>query len=90
MHTQNLNYLQEEHFEANKKSGTAGFFLALLFGGIGLHRFYLEQYVAGFFYLFFSWTFIPALIGFFEAFGMYERVDQYNENFARKIKLGLK
>jgi TM2 domain-containing membrane protein YozV len=36
--------------------------LAIFFGGIGVHRFYLGQTGLGFLYLLFCWTFIPAFI----------------------------
>lgn len=32
--------------------------LALVFGGIGVHRFYLGKIVSGIFYLLLCWTFI--------------------------------
>ena len=44
-----------------KDKGTA-VVLALLLGSIGIHRFYLEQWVYGILYLLFSWTFIPLII----------------------------
>ena len=44
-----------------KNKTTAGI-LALFLGGLGVHRFYLGQIGLGFAYLFFCWTFIPALI----------------------------
>ena len=47
-----------------KSKVTAGV-LALLLGGIGIHRFYLGQWW-GLFYLLFFWTFIPAIIAFAE------------------------
>ena len=40
--------------------------LALVFGGIGVHRFYLNKPISGFFYLILFWTFIPAIIAFIE------------------------
>ena len=40
--------------------------LALLLGGLGIHRFYLGQWW-GLFYLLFCWTFIPSIIAFVEA-----------------------
>lgn len=49
------------------KSRSTAIVLALLFGGIGLHRFYLNKPISGFFYFVFCWTFIPAFIGFLEA-----------------------
>ena len=40
--------------------------LALVFGGIGVHRFYLNKPISGFFYLILFWTFIPAIIALIE------------------------
>ncbi len=40
--------------------------LALFVGGFGIHKFYLGKPIQGLIYLVFSWTFIPALIGFIE------------------------
>jgi len=44
---------------------TAGI-LALLLGGIGVHKFYLGRTGMGLLYLCFSWTLIPGIIGFIE------------------------
>ncbi|CAH1001536.1 hypothetical protein LEM8419_02439 [Neolewinella maritima] len=44
-----------------KDKTTAGI-LALIFGGLGVHRFYLGQVGRGLLYLFFIWTFIPTII----------------------------
>lgn len=49
---------------AGKSKVTAGV-LALLLGGLGVHRFYLGQWW-GIFYLLFCWTFIPAIVAFVE------------------------
>jgi TM2 domain-containing membrane protein YozV/Tfp pilus assembly major pilin PilA len=48
------------------KSKVAAGVLALLFGGLGVHRFYLGQWW-GVFYLLFFWTLIPDLVAFIEA-----------------------
>lgn len=48
-----------------KNKTTAGL-LALFLGGLGVHNFYLGK-TSGIFYLLFCWTFIPAIIAFFEA-----------------------
>ena len=53
---------------AVKSKGTA-IVLALLLGGLGIHKFYLGRGGAGILYLLFCWTFIPAIIAFFEALG---------------------
>ncbi|HEX9980934.1 MAG TPA: TM2 domain-containing protein [Flavobacterium sp.] len=42
--------------------------LAFLLGGFGIHRFYLGQTGKGFLCLLFCWTFIPAVIAFFDFF----------------------
>lgn len=48
-----------------KKREIAALF-AFLLGGLGVHKFYLNQIVLGIVYLIFCWTFIPALIGLIE------------------------
>lgn len=55
------------------KNKTTAALLALFFGGIGVHRFYLGQIGSGVIYLLFCWTLIPALVAFIEClllFGM--------------------
>lgn len=49
----------------NSNQTTAGI-LALLFGGIGAHKFYQGNNGLGLIYLCFSWTFIPLVIGLIE------------------------
>jgi len=49
------------------KSKTTAGLLALFLGGIGAHHFYLGQTGLGILYLLFFWTFIPAIVAFFEA-----------------------
>lgn len=48
------------------KSKVAAFALAWLLGGIGGHKFYLNRVGQGILYLLFCWTFVPAIIAFFE------------------------
>lgn len=48
------------------KSKLAAFILAWLLGGIGAHKFYLNQVGQGLLYLIFCWTFIPSIIAFIE------------------------
>ncbi len=40
--------------------------LAIFFGDLGLHKFYLGQATWGLLYLLFSWTFIPMILGVIE------------------------
>ena len=44
---------------------TAALF-AILLGGLGVHKFYLNQIGLGIVYLVFCWTFVPAFIGLIE------------------------
>ena len=50
--------------------------LALFLGGFGVHHFYLGNVWRGFFYLLFCWTFVPAVIAFFEAIQFFFMGDQ--------------
>ncbi len=49
-----------------EKSKIAAGVLAILLGGLGVHKFYLGQTGLGILYLVFFWTFIPALVAFVE------------------------
>lgn len=51
---------------SNRKSKGVAIMLALFLGGFGIHKFYLNQAFLGILYLLFCWTFIPAIISFFE------------------------
>jgi len=48
------------------KDKTTAALLAIFLGGIGVHRFYLNQIGLGFLYLLLSWTFIPLMISFID------------------------
>jgi TM2 domain-containing membrane protein YozV len=48
------------------KSRSMAVLLAMLLGGIGIHRFYLNEPGWGVLYLLFCWTFIPAIAGLIE------------------------
>lgn len=45
-----------------KDKNTAGL-LAMLLGGLGVHKFYLNQTKDGVLCMLFCWTFVPALLG---------------------------
>ena len=48
------------------KSKTTAGLLGILFGGLGLHKFYLGESGKGLLYILFCWTFIPAIVGVIE------------------------
>ena len=50
----------------NQKSRITAVLLAFFLGGIGIHKFYLNNNKAGCFYLAFFWTFIPSLIALYD------------------------
>jgi TM2 domain-containing membrane protein YozV len=56
---------QESASSSDIDRTTAGIF-AILLGGLGVHKFYMGDTNMGILYLCFSWTFIPAIIGFIE------------------------
>lgn len=49
------------------KDKTTAALLAFFLGGIGIHHFYLGNKSKGILFLVFFWTFIPAIIAFFES-----------------------
>lgn len=60
--------------------------LALLLGGLGIHKFYLGKTGKGILYLLFCWTYIPAFLGFIEGLIILCGND---ENFQIKYKCRL-
>jgi TM2 domain-containing membrane protein YozV len=55
--------------EGGRKQSTA-VVLACLLGGIGAHKFYLDEYLMGSLYLILCWTLIPAAISILEAINL--------------------
>jgi len=59
----------------------AGLF-AFFLGGLGVHKFYLGRVGSGVVYLLFCWTFIPAILGFFEGLVILTMSDTtFNEKY---------
>ena len=57
------NFGKTEYIKKDKGVAIA---LAVLFGGIGLHKFYLRKSEQGIIYVLFCWTLIPAILGLLE------------------------
>ncbi len=64
------------------KSKIVAGLLALLLGGIGIHKFYLGKPI-GILYLFFFWTFIPAIVALVEGI-IYLTFSGTDEEFTEK------
>lgn len=65
-------------YEQARRDEVVGVLLALFLGSFGLHHFYLRRNGLGILYLLLSWTGIPAILGFIEAFFMPGRVRAAN------------
>ena len=72
-------------FERQKKSVSTYAILAVFIGGIGAHKFYLEQIGLGILYAVFFWTFIPSIIALIEIFFSRESVNTKNLQIAQDI-----
>jgi len=64
------------------KDKTTAAILALLFGSIGIHKFYLGRPAAGVMYLVFCWTLVPTLLAFVDCLvlALMER-DDFNDRY---------
>jgi len=58
-------FQQPVYGPAPKSRVTAGLF-ALLLGGLGVHKFYLNKVGLGVLYILFCWTFVPSVIALIE------------------------
>jgi hypothetical protein len=83
--TDNERLLFQTRLARDEKSPTTALILTLVLGGLGAHRFYLGQIGWGVTYLVFCWTFIPAIVSFFELFVITGRTRDSNEARAREI-----
>src|SRR4030081_2788586 len=82
IYTANMNDQQRAWFYAEyeraRKDEVIGVLLAVFLGGLGIHHFYLRRDGLGLLSLLFSWTGIPMVIAWIEAFFLPRRVRQYN------------
>lgn len=72
-------------YNEERRNPTTAVLLALFLGGLGAHKFYLGKIGLGVLYLLFSWTTIPAIVAFIEAFTISEKVRRMNLEAAREI-----
>ncbi|HEX3022714.1 MAG TPA: TM2 domain-containing protein [Lachnospiraceae bacterium] len=68
------------------KSKTVAGILAIFFGCIGIHKFYLGKVGMGVLYLVFCWTAIPFLISFFEGI-RYLCMNSYNFQMQYHVRI---
>lgn len=83
--TDSQRMLFQTRYQATVKSPGVALLLTLFLGGLGAHRFYLEDAKTGIWYILFVWTLIPSLIALFELFVVMERTRNYNATRAREI-----
>ncbi len=66
---------QPDAYGGSGKNRAGAALLAIIVGGLGIHRFYLGDIAWGVVYLLFSWTGIPSIIAWFEALYFLTRSD---------------
>lgn len=83
-------YVQQPQVEQNPersnwpiKNKIVAAILAILLGGLGVHKFYLGQTGKGILFLVFCWTYIPSLLGLIEGIMI---LTSHDENFQIKYK----
>ena len=79
------DHMQASVYYGERKSRSISIGLALVLGGIGAHKFYLDKPGLGILYLMFAWTGIPPIIGIFEAVKYIKlEEDEFQERFLRR------
>ena len=71
------------------KNKTTATLFAVFLGGFGVHKFYLDKPIQGLFYILFSWTLIPAVVGLIEGlcYGTTSQKgfdEEFNKSLAQK------
>lgn len=64
--TELTDKLSQDFSRKTRRSKIVAAVLAIFFGDLGLHKFYLGQPSWGLLYLLFSWSFIPMFLGVIE------------------------
>ncbi|MHA1673493.1 MAG: NINE protein [Promethearchaeota archaeon] len=73
---QPAGYSLSGSFTSAPKERLVAAIFAILLGGFGIHKFYLGNIGMGIFYLIFSWTGIPEVIGFIEGIIYLTKTDE--------------
>lgn len=72
--------------QAGGKSRIAAAVLALLLGGVGIHKFYTGAWGWGIVYIVFCWTWIPAIVALVEAIRYFVLSDEaFQEKSVRAV-----
>lgn len=64
-----------------KKDRYAASILAILLGGLGIHKFYLGEIGWGLVYLLFTWTYIPMIVGIIEGIVFLVNPQYFNKKY---------
>jgi TM2 domain-containing membrane protein YozV len=72
-------------YEYSRRDEVIGVLLAIFLGAFGVHQFYLGRAGLGILYICLSWSGLPAIAGWIEAFFMPRRVRNYNAQQANRI-----
>ena len=83
--TDSERFMFQSEMTQKRKSVSSAVLWCLFLGGVGAHQFYLGNTLLGMLYLLFFWTFVPAIIAFFELFTFSGRVKTYNAGQAADV-----
>lgn len=83
--TDNEKLLFQTEYLTTNKSASTGFLLAFFLGIFGGHHWYFRNKTLGIIYIIFSWTGVPAVLGFFESLFQWKRAANYNNNLIGEI-----
>lgn len=75
----------KSQYEQKSKNINTGVVLSVFLGGVGAHFYWLGNMPRAIIYTVFCWTYIPAVLGFIDAFRMANLVNTYNARIAKQI-----
>ncbi|MCK8044470.1 NINE protein [Shewanella sp. 1CM18E] len=71
------------------KNQKLAIWFSLLLGGLGLHKFYLGQHLKGSLYLAFSWTLVPMVVGWVDAFRTLKMTPfHFEQRYCKRVSQG--